>query len=104
MLYAFISPSDSDSWGIDFMGTEQTLGTHSTLTWAAPVGDDSSSYDIMIIDDEYNRYIDDFDLGYYEFDEGSLYTYTIGQEISEGEIVYDAAPSRPRGSRPRIGD
>lgn len=104
ILYVFISPSDSQSWGIDFMGIEQTLEANSTLSWAVPVGDEGSTYDIMVIDDEYNRYIDDFYIDSYELDKVNLYTYTIDQESSEGELEYNEVPSRPRGSRPRRGD
>lgn len=56
MLYLFVSPSDSEMWGVDMMDDEQTLLSYETLSLLAPSGDDEVSYDVMAVDPDNDEY------------------------------------------------
>lgn len=56
MLYLFVSPSDSEMWGVDMMDDEQTLESFDTLSLLAPSGDDEVSYDVMAVDTDNDEY------------------------------------------------
>jgi hypothetical protein len=56
MLYLFVSPADSDMWGVDMMDDEQTLMSFDTLSLLAPSGEDEVSYDVMAVDADNDEY------------------------------------------------
>jgi len=60
MYYIFVSPGDSNMWGVDMMDDEQTLGPYETLSLLAPYRDDVVLYDVMAVDEEDDEYILDF--------------------------------------------
>jgi len=56
MLYLFVSPGDSEMWGVDMMDDEQTLLSYDTLSLLAPSGDEEVSYDVMAVDADNDEY------------------------------------------------
>ena len=56
MLYLFVSPGDSDMWGVDMMDDEQTLMSYDTLSLLAPSSDEEVSYDVMAVDPDFDEY------------------------------------------------
>ncbi|MBI9099273.1 MAG: hypothetical protein JEY91_12380 [Spirochaetaceae bacterium] len=56
MMYVFVSPSDSNMWGVDMMDDEQTLGSYETLSLLAPSGEETISYDVMAVDEDNDEY------------------------------------------------
>jgi hypothetical protein len=56
MFYLFISPSDSEMWGVDMMDDEQTLMSFDTLSLLAPYGDSEVSYDVLCVDSDNDEY------------------------------------------------
>ena len=56
MYYIFVSPQDSEMWGVDMMDDEQTLGAFETLSLLAPYGEDEVSYDVKAVDEDNDEY------------------------------------------------
>jgi len=56
VFYIFVSPSDSEMWGVDMMDDEQTLESYGTLSLLAPYGDEEVSYDVMCVDSDNDEY------------------------------------------------
>ncbi|MBN2657538.1 MAG: hypothetical protein JXR86_10805 [Spirochaetales bacterium] len=56
MLYLFVSPSDSEMWGVDMMDDEQTISPYETLSILAPYDDETVSYDVMAVDVDNDEY------------------------------------------------
>jgi hypothetical protein len=56
IFYVFVSPSDSNMWGVDMMDDEQTLGSYETLSLLAPYGDEEVSYDVMAVNENGDEY------------------------------------------------
>lgn len=56
MLYLFVSPTDSEMWGVDMMDEEQTLYPYDTLSLLAPYDDETVSYDVMAVDEDMDEY------------------------------------------------
>lgn len=56
LLYLFVSPSDSEMWGVDMMDDEQTLESDDILSLLAPSSDLEVSYDVMAVDADNDEY------------------------------------------------
>lgn len=56
MLYLFVSPDDSEMWGVDMMDDEQTLESFGSLSLLAPSSDEEVSYDVMAVDTDNDEY------------------------------------------------
>ena len=56
MYYVFVSPQDSEMWGVDMMDDEQTLEAYGTLSLLAPFGDEEVSYDVKAVDEDNDEY------------------------------------------------
>jgi hypothetical protein len=54
--YLFMSPSDSDMWGADFLDDSTILESDDSISYVFPVNDDGIKYDLMAIDDEGDSY------------------------------------------------
>jgi hypothetical protein len=79
MFYLFISPSDSEMWGVDMMDDEQTLMSFDTLSLLAPYGDSEVSYDVLCVDS---------DNGEYQFSLNVSYELTDDYEVIRIPIEY----------------
>ena len=55
MYYVFLSPGDSNMWGIDMLDATTVLSTGETLSLFVPV-DDTSRYDFMGVDEDGDVY------------------------------------------------
>ena len=53
ILYLFISPSDSDMWGIDHLDDETILSDGDSVEFLAPAG---ASFDVMLVDEDEDTY------------------------------------------------
>jgi hypothetical protein len=60
MQYLFISPSDSDAWGVDLLNSESTLAPGDMHSIVIPIGKDKVTYNLMASDENDNEYV--FDL------------------------------------------
>lgn len=91
IYYVYISPSYSDSWGDDWLNSDEILPSGSSVAFSVT----NDEYDIRLVDeddDEYIRYGVTID-GYYEWyvtldDLGEYYV----NGSSDGDTVYGNAP------------
>ena len=60
MRYLFISPEDSDAWGVDLLDEESTLASGATHSVVIPIGKDKVTYNLMAADENNDEYV--FDL------------------------------------------
>jgi hypothetical protein len=60
MQYLFISPEDSDAWGVDLLDEETTLAAGDTHSVVIPIGKDKVTYNLMAADENNDEYV--FDL------------------------------------------
>lgn len=79
IYYIFVSPSDSEMWGVDMMDDEQTLLAYDTLSLLAPYGDEEVSYDVMCVD---------LDNDEYQFTLNVSYDYTDDDEVIRIPVEY----------------
>ena len=56
IYYLFISPSDSNMWGADYLGEEDVIGAGDTLSLLFPAGSDGVDYDLMAVDEDGDIY------------------------------------------------
>ncbi len=77
MYYTFVSPSDSEMWGVDMMDDEQTLPPGETLYLLAPYGDEVSSYDVMAVDTDLDEYQFSFDIDPSDLEPDETLSYLI---------------------------
>ncbi|WP_053227986.1 hypothetical protein [Spirochaeta cellobiosiphila] len=66
IYYLFISPSDSEMWGVDFLDENTILETENKVSFVFPLQDATVGYDLLAIDEEGNAY-----QLYFEVDETS---------------------------------
>ena len=85
MYYTFISPSDSQMWGVDMMDDEQTLPPGETLTLLAPLGEYMATYDLMAVDTDLDEYQFSFDIDpdSLDTDESLSFLIEYGDLVSE---------------------
>jgi hypothetical protein len=60
--YLFVSPVDSDAYGVDLLDEESVLAAGDSIDILVPVGDKTSSYDILAVDDGLSDYTFTLDL------------------------------------------
>jgi len=73
LLYLFVSPSDSNMWGVDMMDDEQTILPYDTLGLLAPYTDETVSYDVMAVDEDLDKYQFTLNVNYdYSDDDGVI--------------------------------
>ncbi len=57
--YLFISPSDSDAWGVDLLDAESTLSDGDSHSIVIPIGKDKVTYNLMAADENNDEYVFD---------------------------------------------
>ena len=77
VYYLFISPSDSQMWGVDYLDETTTLESGDEVGFLFPVWDDATEYDLMAVDSDFDTYSFSFDVDYNSDED----TYAI--EISD---------------------
>jgi hypothetical protein len=60
LQYLFISPEDSDAWGVDLLDEETTLPAGDTHSIVIPIGKNKVTYNLMAADENGDEYV--FDL------------------------------------------
>ncbi|TVQ96412.1 MAG: hypothetical protein EA403_16330 [Spirochaetaceae bacterium] len=56
IVYLFFSPSDSEYWGVDILGSERTLDAGQKLTYLVYYPDECNSFDFLAIDEDGDAY------------------------------------------------
>ncbi len=56
MLYLFFSPSDSEYWGADILGTTRTLDSGQKLSFYVLYPDECNAFDFLAIDEDGDAY------------------------------------------------
>jgi len=56
LYYIFVSPGDSDTWGADIMGRDNTLPPGLERTYNIHYPDSSNDFDVLVMDSEGNHY------------------------------------------------
>ena len=54
--YLFVSPSDSQTWGVDLLDAETTLARGGTCTFVLLVGRERMKYNLMAVDENNDEY------------------------------------------------
>jgi len=54
--YLFVSPSDSDAWGVDLLDEETTVADGDSHSFVLAVGKDKVKYNLMAVDDHNDEY------------------------------------------------
>jgi hypothetical protein len=54
--YLFVSPSDSDAWGVDLLDEETTVADGDTHSFVLAVGRDKVKYNLMAVDENDDEY------------------------------------------------
>lgn len=57
MYYVFVSPSDSQMWGIDMLDEFTILEPDDVLSLAIPVSKSQTLFDILAVDEDADRYV-----------------------------------------------
>lgn len=60
--YVFLSPSDSNMWGADFLDETTILETDEYVSFLFPVSSGATSYDLMAVDEDMDTYTFSFDV------------------------------------------
>jgi hypothetical protein len=60
LQYLFISPEDSDAWGVDLLDQDTTLAAGDMHSIVIPIGKDKVTYNLMAADENNDEYV--FDL------------------------------------------
>ena len=56
IYYMFISPADSNMYGVDLLDEDTTVLPENYLSLLVPLGDDAVDYDVMAVDENNNTY------------------------------------------------
>ncbi len=56
LQYLFVSPNDSDAWGVDLLDEETTVADGDTHSFVLPVGKDKVKYNLMAVDENDDEY------------------------------------------------
>ena len=63
--YVFISPEDSEMWGVDYLDESTVLDTGDFVSFLFPMlDDDVTGYDLMAVDSDLDTYSFSFDIDY----------------------------------------
>ena len=60
--YLFISPGDSDMWGIDYLGESATFDSSGTVSFLFPASSEPIAYDLMAVDEDSDVYRFSFEI------------------------------------------
>jgi hypothetical protein len=60
--YLFISPEDSEMWGIDYLGEVMTFDSDETVSFLFPVSSNPTNYDLMAVDEDGEVYRFSFEI------------------------------------------
>ena len=77
IYYIFISPSDSNHWGVDYLDETTILDSEEYVSFLFPVSEDAVEFDLMAVDEDGDEYQKSFDVDEYSDD------YTFAVEISD---------------------
>jgi hypothetical protein len=79
--YLFVSPGDSDSWGVDLLDEETVLADGDSHSIVIPVGKNKVTYNLMAVDEDNDEYQFDITLDpskkkefFWSIEESDLYT------------------------------
>jgi hypothetical protein len=81
--FLFISPADSDAWGVDMLDEETVLSPGDVASYIIPVGDSAVDYNVMGVDEEGNEYT--FDITIDPEDGEELEVAIEPGDLDEGE-------------------
>jgi hypothetical protein len=62
IYYIFLSPADSDMWGVDYLDEVTILETDEYVSFLFPATDEAIEYDLMAIDEDGDEYTFSFDI------------------------------------------
>ena len=62
VYYIFLSPSDSDMWGIDYLDEYTILETEEYVSFLFPASGEAIEYDLMAIDEDGDAYQFSFEI------------------------------------------
>ena len=62
--YVFISPSDSEMWGVDYLDETTILEMEDSVGFLFPVTDETITYDLMAVDEDLDTYSFSFEVDY----------------------------------------
>jgi hypothetical protein len=77
MQYLFISPDDSDAWGVDLLDEKSTLAAGDSHSIVIPVGKEEVTYNLMASDENNDEYVFDLTI---DPAQGKEFTATIEPE------------------------
>ena len=60
--YVFISPSDSQMWGVDYLDEETIIADGDTVSFIFPADVDATEYDLQAVDEDMDTYTFSFDV------------------------------------------
>lgn len=84
MYYLFISPEDSEMWGVDMMDDEQTILPYESVSLLAPYYDETVTYDVMAVDQDNDEYKFTLNVNYdYTDEEGVIRIPIEMDDLSE---------------------
>ncbi len=70
--YLFISPEDSDAYGVELLSEDGVIADGDYVDILVPLGDKTSSYDVLAVDEDLNDYTFSLDLDPAEGEEQSV--------------------------------
>ncbi|HET6450038.1 MAG TPA: hypothetical protein VFI08_01965 [Spirochaetia bacterium] len=56
LQYLFVSPNDSDAWGVDLLDENTTVADGDQHSFVLPVGKDKTKYNLMAVDENNDTY------------------------------------------------
>jgi hypothetical protein len=62
IYYIFLSPSDSNMWGVDYLDEYTILDMEEYVSFLFPASEDAIEYDLMAIDEEGDEYRFSFEI------------------------------------------
>ena len=80
IYYIFISPSDSEYWGVDYLDETTILEMEESVSFLFPISNETIEFDLMAVDEDFDEYQFSFDVD----EDSDEYTFAI--EISD--LVY----------------
>ncbi len=62
IYYIFLSPFDSDMWGVDYLDENTTLDTDNYVSFLFPATEESINYELLAVDENGDEYQFNFDI------------------------------------------
>jgi hypothetical protein len=79
--YIFISPSDSDYYGVDYLDEYTILQSEEYASFLFPVPGESAEYDLIAVDEEGDEYVFSFEID--ESSDDDIYTIEVSDLIGD---------------------